>query len=172
MVLSDTPIHHISGSGWPANMLTSDDRTRFNRYRHAADFANGSQWPDRARRGEQRLTFNYARSLVRKAASYVFPMPVTFSVAPDSDDPSVMAVATIAEKWLNSMTSRLGLAHLDLAMATEIAILGDGINKVTWDARSGHPRVTSVDPSTVSVQCDADDPRRLGGVLVRHGPLP
>jgi hypothetical protein len=165
MQLSAPVSTHETDSSWPPDTLSADDRARFSRYRHAADFANGRQWPDRPRRGEQRLTFNYAQALLRKSASYVFPMPVTFSVAATSDDPAAQTAASTAEQWLNGLTSRLGLSQLDLAMAPEIAILGDGINKVTWDARTGQPRVTSVDPAAIAVRSDADDPRRINRVV-------
>jgi hypothetical protein len=154
---------------WPPGTLGTDDRTRFARYRHFRDFANGNQWPDRARRGEQRLTFNYARALLRKTASYVFPAPVTFNVAATSESEADRLAASTAERWLNDLATRIGLAHLDLVMAVEIAILGDGVNKVTWDHRNASPRVTAVDPATVAVTCEPDDPHRISRLVHIYG---
>src|SRR3954471_11259841 len=57
-----------------------DDQTRRLRYEEALAFYRGEQWPSARRRGETRLTVNYARALLRKVASYVFPAPVTFNV--------------------------------------------------------------------------------------------
>ncbi len=57
-----------------------EDRARLARYAEALAFYEGDQWTGRRVRGETRLTFNYARALVRKVASYVFSGPVTFSV--------------------------------------------------------------------------------------------
>ena len=53
---------------WPPAILSSDDRLRFARYAEARDFFEGAQWLGRPRRGETRLTFNYARAVVRKTA--------------------------------------------------------------------------------------------------------
>ncbi|MEJ7838638.1 MAG: phage portal protein [Thermomicrobiales bacterium] len=159
---------HIDAS-WPADTLTSEDRARFNRYRHASDFASGMQWNERQRRGESRLTFNYAQTLLRKSASYVFPAPVSFSISPVSSDAAATSAAAEAEHWLNSVAARLDLAQLDLAMASEIATLGDGVAKVTWDATTTQPRVTSVDPASIAVRCHADDPRHLLQVTHLYG---
>ena len=91
--MSQIPIHHpapasgghgIDPAGWPSGLLTAVDRDRFALYAEALAFYGGDQWPGRSRRGEPRLTFNYARALVRKAAAYVFPAPVTFTVPPAS----------------------------------------------------------------------------------------
>jgi hypothetical protein len=167
MLIPDT--RYDTDLAWPPGMPGTDDRSRFARYRHFRDFASGNQWPDRARRGEQRLTFNYARALLRKTASYVFPAPVTFGVAATSASESDQAAASAAERWLNDLTTRLGLAHLDLVMAVEIAILGDGITKVTWDHRAASPRVTAVDPATVAVLCEPDDPRQVSRLVHVYG---
>src|SRR5215207_6507077 len=69
-----------SGPVWPPGMVSAADRERFARYAEARAFYDGAQWLGRRRRGEIRLTVNYARALVRKIASYVFSAPVTFSV--------------------------------------------------------------------------------------------
>jgi len=154
---------------WPAGMIGPDDRMRFARYARFLEFANGQQWTERARRGEQRLVFNYARSLVRKTASYVFPEPVTFNVPAQSEDADDQAAASAAERWLNGFSASGGLARFDLSLATEIAILGDGINKITWDPEKGQPRVVAVDPATVSIAHAPDNPRRLTRVTQVYG---
>lgn len=165
-VVTSVPEHRHA---WPPGVITSDDRARFARYTRYLDFANGRQWNERARRGEQRLVFNYVRTLLRKTASYVFPAPVTFSVPPLSNNPSDHTAANRAERWLNGLTAQLGLSQLDLALASEIAILGDGANKITWDARTGQPRVTSVDPATLAIDREPDDPRRVSRVVQVYG---
>ena len=63
-------------TGWPPGLASDADRERFARYADALAFYEGGQWLGKRRRGEARLTFNYARALVRKVASYVFPAPV------------------------------------------------------------------------------------------------
>ena len=57
-----------------------EDRARLAAYAEALAFYRGEQWPGRRQRGETRLTFNYARTLLRKVSSYVFSGPVSFSV--------------------------------------------------------------------------------------------
>ena len=54
---------------FPPATLSPDDRLRFARYAEARDFFEGAQWLGRPRRGETRLTFNYARAVVRKTAA-------------------------------------------------------------------------------------------------------
>jgi hypothetical protein len=56
------------------------DHARLARYREYREFYEGAQWLGRPRRGERRLTINYARALVRKVVSYALPGPVGFSV--------------------------------------------------------------------------------------------
>jgi hypothetical protein len=154
---------------WPAGTIGAEDRLRFARYARFLEFADGQQWTERARRGEQRLVFNYARTLLRKTASYVFPAAVTFSVPPDSGDAAPVDAASAAERWLNGFTTSGGLTQLDLALATEIAILGDGVNKITWDAGKMQPQISAVDPATVSIAHAPDDPRRITRVTQVYG---
>ncbi|MEJ7762383.1 MAG: phage portal protein [Thermomicrobiales bacterium] len=65
-----------------------EDRARLANYAEVLAFYRGEQWPGRRQRGETRLTFNYARTLLRKVSSYVFSGPVSFSV-PDRAAPGV-----------------------------------------------------------------------------------
>ncbi len=65
---------------WPPGLVGEADRARYARYAEALAFFEGAQCAGPRRRGETRLTFNYARALARKVAAYVFPAPVTFSV--------------------------------------------------------------------------------------------
>jgi len=51
--------------------LNRRDTDRMRRYRELLDFYQGTQWPGRERMGEKRLTFNYARVVVDKMASYL-----------------------------------------------------------------------------------------------------
>ncbi|MGH2616212.1 MAG: phage portal protein, partial [Thermomicrobiales bacterium] len=125
---------------WPPNTLTAEDRLRFARYTEALDFFEGAQWLGRPRRGETRLTFNYARAVVRKTAAYVFPAPVTFAVPAESDD----AVANAAEQALAALVAALDLGRLDVDCCIEASTLGDAAVKVTWDAALGRPEVAPV----------------------------
>src|SRR6476469_1688679 len=90
----------IDLAAWPPGTIGPDDEARFRRYDEALAFWQGDQWTERARRGESRLIFNYARTLVRKVASYVFPAPVSFSVPAEPDEPAVREIANRAERLL------------------------------------------------------------------------
>jgi hypothetical protein len=144
---------------WPPGVLTAEDRARFARYAEALDFLEGAQWLGRPRRGETRLTFNYARAVVRKTAAYVFPAPVTFTVPASgaSEDPA----ANAAERALAALAAELDLARLDVDCCIEASTLGDAAVKVTWDAARGRPEVAPVDPATLAVTTAPDNPRRL-----------
>ncbi|HEV2529177.1 MAG TPA: phage portal protein [Thermomicrobiales bacterium] len=155
--------------------LDEDDAARFARYREALAFYDGDQWSGRPARAEHRLTINYARALVRKVASYLFPAPVTFAVPPRTDaSPTARAAADAdahrAELLLADLAARLGLGQLDLDLAVESAVLGDAVMKVTWDAAAdagaGAPVVAAVDPAVIRAAWAPDDPRRL--VRVEH----
>src|SRR5215207_6240090 len=77
----------VQAGDWPEGISTPEDRARLARYAEALAFYEGDQWLGRRQRGEVRLTFNYARALLRKVASYSFPAPVTFSVPADEETP-------------------------------------------------------------------------------------
>lgn len=157
---------------WPSTLLQPDDEARFARYGRALAFYTGDQWSERhlpARRGETRLVVNYARTLVRKVASYVFPAPVRFTVPPEPDEPPVRDAANRAERLLATLGGELDLARLDLALCIDAAVVGDAAVKVTWDAAQGRPRVVAVDPATLSARWAADDPRDLRRMVQVYG---
>ncbi|MFN8594014.1 MAG: phage portal protein [Thermomicrobiales bacterium] len=142
---------------WPSGILTAADRARFARYAEAIAFVDGAQWLGRQRRGETRLTFNYARVMVRKTAAYVFPAPVTFTIPAAGDE----TVANAAERILAECGAVLDLGRLDVDLCIEAATLGDAAVKVTWDAARGRPEVAPVDPATLAVMTAPDNPRRM-----------
>jgi hypothetical protein len=131
---------------WPPGVLDAEDRARFARYAEALAFYEGGQWLGRSRRGETRLTFNYARAVVRKTAAYVYPAPVTFTIPAEGDE----AVANAAEQSLSALVADLDLARLDVELCIEASVLGDAAVKVTWDAALGRPEVAPVDPATLA----------------------
>jgi hypothetical protein len=138
------------------------DEERRRRYAEARAFVDGGQWEGARRRGETRLTANYARVLIRKTAAYVFPAPATFRSPAGVGD----AAAARAELALAAAIAALDLPALDVALCAEAATLGDAAVKITWDA--GAPRVAAVDPATLSVETAADDPRRVLAVTQRY----
>ena len=146
---------------WPA-----EDRARVARYEEYARFADGDQWIGRARRGETRLTANYARTLIRKTASYLFPDPVRFSIEPRaSDDP---ATAAHAERLLNGLLDRLESGHLELDLAIESATIGDAAMKITWNEAAASPAITAVHPGSIRAMTAPDDPRRVHAIEQRY----
>jgi hypothetical protein len=154
------PVTMTAGAplAWPPGVLSAEDRARFARYAEALDFYEGGQWLGRPRRGETRLTFNYARAVVRKTAAYVFPAPATFTVPADTGDEDA---ANTAERALVALCAELDLGRLDVELCIESSALGDAAVKVTWDAALGRPEVAPVDPATLAVVTAPDNPRRM-----------
>ena len=153
------PVTMAAGApvAWPPGLLSAEDRARFARYAEALAFYEGAQWLGRPRRSEARLTFNYARAVVRKTAAYVFPAPATFTVPAHGDE----AAANAAERALAVLIAELDLARLDVELGIESSALGDAAVKVTWDAALGRPEVAPVDPATLVVTTAPDNPRRM-----------
>ena len=148
-------------SDWPA-----EDRARVGRYAANERFAGGEQWTGRVRRNEPRLTLNYARTLIRKTASYCFPAPVRFNVDPPR--PELAEQAASAERLLNDVVDRLDLGQLDLDLAIESATLGDAALKITWDTNEQTPRVAPVHPGSLRATVAPDDPRRIVAIEQRY----
>ena len=142
--------------------LAQADSLRVAGYRAYLDFYNGYQWDGLPAPNEKRLTFNYARTVVNKAASYLMGKGVGFAVTPpDGSGDDGRRAAQHAEALLQACYERNSLALVDLDTAVDSAVLGDGAFKVTWDAAAGAPSVSSVDPSTLVCVRQADDYRRL-----------
>ncbi len=148
-----------SAPPWKPGPGQTEDRARLARYAEALAFYEGSQWLGRRQRGETRLTFNYARALVRKVASYVFPAPVTFSVPAPS--PDLEAAARRAELALAEVAAELDLGQLDIELCVDASVLGDAALKVTWDGAMERPVVAAVDPATLTAWWAPDNPRRM-----------
>src|SRR4051794_17180259 len=143
------------------------DLLRVAAYRSYLDFYNGAQWEGAPSPNERRLTFNYARVFVNKAAAYLMGSGVSFAVeAPEGSGEEGRLAAQHAEMLLSATYEHNALALVDLDTAVDSAVLGDGAFKVTWDAEAGEARVTAVDPAGLTCERQADDYRRL--LKVRH----
>jgi hypothetical protein len=161
-----------AGNGLVATTLTDwlngQDAERLTRYREHLDFYEGQQWERRKRPGETRLTLNYARALVRKVASYVYPEPVSFTVQPNEAAGISEELAARAERAINGLAAELDLHGLDFQTLMDASVLGDGAFKVTWDQARGRPLVAAVDPSGLWAWTAADNVRDVQRVVQRY----
>lgn len=144
-----------------AERLRAADAERLQRYAACLRFYNGHHWDhlggtDTAPRGRPRLTLNYARAIADKGISYLLGRGVNFSVPEDAR----------AEALLYRVYDDNALAAADLHGATNGAVLGDTVFKVTWDPRESAIRVANVDPLAFFADWPADGstargPRRV-----------
>lgn len=141
------------------------DAARRQRYREYLAFYQGDQWEGRPLPNETRIVVNYARTLVRKAISYLFPEPVTFGVLAVGGVTEAQALA--AELALAEVYRASDLSSVDFDTAVDAAVLGDGGFKVTWDKVERVPLVVPVDMQGISAWWSVDDPRRLRRVVQR-----
>ncbi|MBE7520418.1 MAG: hypothetical protein HS107_14360 [Thermoflexaceae bacterium] len=94
--------------------LARMDGDRLRRYRENLAFYEGRQWQGSPRRGERRLTFNYAKAFVDKAASYLLFDAVMHVEPNDGEDPAARARARATERALRKAEALNGLAQLRL----------------------------------------------------------
>jgi hypothetical protein len=160
---------YLQSDAWPAGIASASDVERFGRYAKLRAFFDGDQWTGRAQRNETRLVFNYARSLVRKTSSYVFPDSVRFSIAPEQDSLAARTHANTVERLLAAATSSLELDRLDLALANDLAVLGDAAMKVTWDDVQRKPRVVAVNPAALIAEHHPGQPWNITRVVHAYG---
>ncbi len=150
--------------------LSPADATRIAGYGALLDFYNGNQWEGLPAPNERRLTFNYARVFVNKAASYLMGKGLSFAVdAPDGSGEEGIRAARHAEALLKSAHEHNSLALVDLDTAVDSAVLGDGAFKVTWDPTKSAPIITAVDPAGIVCVRQPDDYGRLLKVTHTYG---
>jgi hypothetical protein len=143
------------------------DSDRLRAYRENLDFYNGLQWPGRARRGERRLTVNYAKAFVEKVTSYLMS-DLNFSVEPEGDSTEGRDAARRAEEALYRVYDANNLGQLDFDTELDCAVLGDGCFKVTWDVEEGRVRVTAPDVQGLFAWWAGDDLSRVWRVASRY----
>jgi hypothetical protein len=136
---------------------TDQDDARLLRYRRFLDFDNARQDVARLSAGNVALVANYARTFVRKGASYLMPEPVALAVDPPEDTDAARAAAARAEKALARVTLENDLGVADLTTAVDAGVLGDGAFKVTWSRERNSVRVVPVDPQTLFIESAHDD---------------
>ena len=147
--------------------LNRRDTDRMRRYRELLDFYQGTQWPGRERMGEKRLTFNYARVVVDKMASYLMS-GVKFVVDPGEDAAAGRDKARHAEAVLQQVYDANGLEQLDFETEIDCAVLGDAVYKVIWDAETAGVRVTAPDVQGIYVWQGGDDASRVWRIASRY----
>ncbi|MDP8921983.1 MAG: phage portal protein [Chloroflexota bacterium] len=165
--LSDVP----SGpdrAGSPATTLRLRDSARLRRYQRYQDFYEGRHF-ERARPGRTSLVLNYARAIVDKGVAYLLGRGVGYSVLPWREEAAEgRRRAEAAERLLYDVYWDNDVEAVDLRVAQNAAVLGDGVYKVFWDALEGRIRVLSVDPATVFVSWAGDDPTEPRRVEVAY----
>lgn len=144
------------------------DEDRLRRYRENLAFFEGRQWEGRARRGERRLTFNYARALVEKVTSYLLNGQSIQLEARDGDTPAGRERIRAAEAALREVEWRNGIAQLDFETELDCAVLGDAAYRVAWDAEAGEVRITAPDVQGIFAWRRPGDPARLDAIACQY----
>jgi len=143
------------------------DRDRMKAYREMLDFYHGSHWEGRTIRGEKRLTFNYAKTLVDKVTSYLMS-GVDFAVDAIEDSDEARSRARAAEAALYQIYEANHLDQLDFDTEVDCAVLGDAAFKVTWDQSEKKVRVTAPDVQGIYAWWLGDDISRVWRVASRY----
>jgi len=150
----------------PAELARCDiDRLRG--YNELLDFYHGLHWEGRERRGEKRLTFNYAKVVIEKVTSYLMS-GVDFAVDPIEDSDEARGRARKAEDTLYQVYQDNSLEQLDFDTELDCAILGDACYKVIWDQETRSVRVTSPDIQGIYVWRAGDDTSRVWRVASKY----
>jgi hypothetical protein len=147
--------------------LGRKDLQRLRAYRENLDFYNGIQWLGNRRRGERRITFNYAKAFVEKVTSYLMG-GLNFAVDPVDDSLEAKERARRAEEALYEVYQSNNLEQLDFDTELDTAILGDGCFKVTWDTEEQQIRVSAPDVQGLFAWWVGDDVSRVWRVASRY----
>ena len=153
--------------GFTPSQLDKRDIDRLRSYRELLDFYHGQHWEGYPRRGETRLTFNYAKVIIDKITSYLMS-GITFAVEPATDSAEARATAQRAEQALYRVYEANNLEQLDFETEIDCAILGDGCFKVIWDAKAKGVKVTAPDIQGIYVWWLGDDTSRVWRVASKY----
>jgi len=143
------------------------DSTRLRAYRENLAFYQGRQWPGGQRRRERRLVFNYAKALIDKTVSYLMN-GLSFVVDEADASDEARERARRAEQALREVYEANNLAQLDFDSEIDVAILGDGAFKVTWDPLERRVRVSAPDVQGLFAWWVGDDVSRVWRVASRY----
>ena len=147
--------------------LTTLDSERMRAYRGNLEFYEGHQWTESQRRRDRRLTFNYARTIIEKTASYTMS-GLTSVVDPADGSPEAAEAARRSEQALREVYDANALDQLDFDNEIDCSVLGDAAYKVTWDAVEERVRVSAPDVQGLLAWWLADDPSRVWRVASRY----
>ncbi len=147
--------------------LARRDSDRLRGYQELLDFYHGSHWDGRERRGEKRLTFNYAKVFIDKVTSYLMS-GVNFAVEPVEDSDTARTRASRAEAALYRVYEANSLEQLDFDTEIDCAILGDACYKVIWDQETRSIRVTAPDIQGIYVWWAGDDTSRVWRLVSKY----
>jgi len=147
--------------------LTHRDIDRFKGYKELLDFYHGQHWESYTRRGEKRLTFNYAKVFIDKVTSYLMS-GINFTVDAIQDSNEARARARRTEAALYQVYGDNNLEYLDFETEIDCAILGDACFKVIWDAETKRIRVTAPDIQGIYAWWIGDDTSRVWRVASRY----
>ena len=147
-------------------VLHGMDGERLAGYRQNLRFYSGEQWSGRARRGERRLTFNYAKALVDKVTGYLL---TGAAVQVEGDGtPEGSARARAAERAMRQVERENALAQLDFETELDCAVLGDGCYRVGWDSEARRVRVTAPDVQGMFAWRAPDDLSQVTAVATQY----
>lgn len=165
-IVQESPRVNLGRLSFPQQLLRLD-LERLRAYRDNLEFYQGQQWPEPRRRRERRLTFNYAKAIIDKAASYLMS-GLSFVVDPLDASPESVERARRAEAVLREVYEANNLDQLDFDNEIDCSILGDTAYKVTWDAAEGRVRVSAPDVQGLFVWWLGDDVSRVWRVASRY----
>jgi hypothetical protein len=141
---------------------------RLRRYRQYQDFYEGRHF-ERARNGRSNLVLNYARAIVDKGIAYLLGRGIGFGVLPRRESSGRdRRRAAEAEQLLYDVAWENDVEGVDLQVAQNSAVLGDGVYKVLWEPALGRIRILSVDPRTFFATWAGDDSATLRRVEVLY----
>jgi len=147
--------------------LNHRDIDRLKGYQELLDFYHGSHWEGRERRGEKRLTFNYAKVFIDKVTSYLMS-GINFAVDAVEDSDEARARAQRAEAVLYQVYQDNNLEQLDFETEIDCAILGDACYKVIWDQEMKRVRITAPDIQGIHAWWLGDDIPRVWRVTSKY----
>ncbi len=157
--------------GFTPTQLNHRDIDRLKSYKDMLEFYHGQHWEGYARRGEKRLTFNYAKVVIDKITSYLMS-GITFTVdaLPDADE--ARASAQRAEQVLYQVYEGNNLEQLDFETEIDCAILGDACFKVIWDAETKSVKITAPDIQGIYAWWVGDDTSQVWRVASKYSLTP